>query len=87
MPVHIHAPAAKSDAFHFQPEPLLEPVLARYADGSSRSEHAVPRQSMERMKRANHLPRGSGESGCGGDLSIGRHLTLRDLPDGVRKNH
>jgi hypothetical protein len=43
MVVHIHAPAAKGDAFHFKPEPLLESVLARYADGSSRAEHTVPR--------------------------------------------
>jgi hypothetical protein len=43
MPVHIHAPAVKGDAFHLEPEPLLEPVLAGDADCSSRSEHTVPR--------------------------------------------
>jgi hypothetical protein len=43
MPIHIHAPAAKGDAFHLEPEPLLERVLARHADGSSGAEDAVPR--------------------------------------------
>ena len=87
MPVHIHAPAAKGDAFHFKAEPLLEPVLAWYADGSSRAEHTVPRQSVERVESPNHLPRRARKSGCSGDLSVGCYLPFRDFPDRVRKNH
>jgi len=86
MPVHVHARAAKLDALHFQPEPLLQRVLARYADSASSADHAVPRQSVERPESANHLPRGSWKSGGGGDLSIGGHLPFRDLPDRFRKN-
>ena len=87
MPVHIHAPAAKCDALHLKPEPLFEPILTGYADSASSPEHAVPRQSVERMESSNHLPRGSRKSGGGGDLSVGGHLPFRDLPDRVRKNH
>jgi hypothetical protein len=43
MPIHINAPAAKDDAFHFKPEPLLERILARHTDGASRAHHTVPR--------------------------------------------
>jgi hypothetical protein len=86
MPVHIDSAAAKGDAFHLQPEPLLEPVLARYADNASSAQHAVPGQSVERVQRPNYLPRGSRKSGGGGDLSIGGDLSSRDLSDGVGNN-
>jgi hypothetical protein len=43
MPIHIDATAAKGDALHFKPEPLLERVLPGDADSSSRAEHTVPR--------------------------------------------
>jgi hypothetical protein len=43
MPLHIDAPAAKRDSFHFKPKPLLEGIFARHADGAPCSDHTVPR--------------------------------------------
>jgi hypothetical protein len=86
MTFQIHAAAAKGDALHFQQKPLLEGMLARYANRAASAHHAVPRQSFERAEGANYLPRSSRRSGGGGDLSIGGHLSSRDLSDGVRKN-
>jgi hypothetical protein len=86
MTVQIHAPAAKGDTLHFQQKPLLEGVLARHADGATRADDTMPWQSLERAEGANHLSRGSRRSGGGGDLTIGGHLSSRDLSDGVRKN-
>jgi hypothetical protein len=86
MPVHIHAPTAKCDALHLKAEPLLQPILAGYADGASSPEHSVPRQSVKRVESPNYLPRGSRKSGRGGDLSVSCHLPFGNLPDRVRKN-
>jgi hypothetical protein len=80
MPVQVDAPAAKADALHFQPQPLLERVLARHANGPSSADHTMPRQSVEGVESPNHLPGGSRKSGREGDLSIGRDLSAGNLP-------
>jgi hypothetical protein len=83
--LQIHAPPPKGDTFHFEPQPLLERMLARDADGSPGADDAMPRQAAESTKRPNHLSRRAWEPGPGSDVPIGGHLPARYLPNGIRE--
>ncbi len=86
MQFQIHPPAPKRDAFHLKPQPLLERLLAGYADGSASADDTVPRQAAECAQRPDYLSRRAWKPRGRSDLAISRHFSARDLPNRVREN-
>jgi hypothetical protein len=83
VPVHPHPSSGERHAFVLQTQPLLEPVLAWQQDASASAHHALPGQSAGSMERPHHLPRGSGETGLAGHLSVGGNFAAWDFADGA----
>ena len=55
MLFHPNARAAKSDAFRFQAEPLLETIFAGQRDFAARRDYAMPRQSTAVAQSPDYL--------------------------------
>jgi hypothetical protein len=71
MFLHIDADAAKRDALHLQAESLFGSIFARELDRSSGSHDALPWQTGNLTKNADHLARGSRPACGSGYCSIG----------------
>ena len=86
--VHVHALAAKADAFHFETQALFEGRFATEPDSAARSQHALPgertyRRSAQQLRDLTMIER---VAGGGGDLSVSGHLSARNLPDGAAES-
>jgi hypothetical protein len=53
---HIHTPAPETHTFSFQPQPLLDSVIAAQFDLAARAENALPRQAERAVQNTCHLP-------------------------------
>ena len=54
MRLHIHLPSAKSHAFGFKTEALLDGRISAQFDFSSRSQYALPGQAEAAIQDARH---------------------------------
>jgi hypothetical protein len=69
--LHVDADAAKGDALHLQAESLFASTFARELDRSSGPYDALPWQTGNLTKNADHLARGPGPACGSGYRSIG----------------
>ncbi len=86
MAFHADTPALERHALHFEPQPLFESVLTRYANRATRADHPVPRQIAKHPQGPRYLPRGARETSRGGDLSVACNPASRNLADNPRES-
>lgn len=81
MHLHADAPAAESDAFALQPEPLLHARMSAELDRASGADHAMPRDRAVRGAQSpGDLTRVPGKSRGICHLAVGGDLASRNFP-------
>ncbi len=77
VPLHVDTCPSKRYALHLQPESLFGAVFTSQLDRAARSQHAMPRQSLNLLENTNDLSRGARPSGGAGDAAVAGYLTAR----------
>ena len=80
---HPDSAAPERYAFGFEPQSLLEAVLARKHDFSAGSDYPMPGQATRASQRPYYLPRASRKTGGTRNVAISGHLTFRNCSNGV----
>jgi hypothetical protein len=56
MPLHVYAAAAENHSFGFQPEPLLDRVVASQFDFAAGTQNALPGKPEGTVENHRYLP-------------------------------
>ncbi len=83
---HIHAPAPKTHAFHFEARPLLEAGFVFELDLASRADHPLPRQGVAgAVQELGYVAMIQRITGGRRHLAVSGYLAFGNLTDGLAK--
>jgi hypothetical protein len=84
VPFHIHPRPAKRYPLHSQTKALFGAILSRQLDCATRSEDAMPGQTLKTLQDAHNLPRRSRPARGLGNGSVARNLSRGQSANAAR---
>lgn len=81
MKTHVHPATSERDAFHLQPEPLIDSMIAAQLDMSSSADNSLPGKINSSVQRPHNLACSAGIAGRFGNRAVRRHVATRYSAD------